>query len=177
MGVMTEATVATSDLVAFCEAQRPRLVGMLGLHCGDVDVAEELAQDAIAKACWNWRRVRTMDAPEAWLYRVAVNLATSYFRRRAAERRARARLHEMGEPPHAPAASEQALAVREAVASLPRRQRTALVLRYYLDLSLAETARLMDCSEGTVKAATHKAVASLRKHPSIAPAQEAIDVA
>jgi len=79
------------ELVAFCEAQRPRLVGFLGLYCGDAQVAEELAHDAIAKTCQRWRHVRGMVAPDAWVYRVALNLAASHFRRIAAERRARAR--------------------------------------------------------------------------------------
>jgi RNA polymerase sigma factor (sigma-70 family) len=156
------------DLAGFCEVQRPRLVGMLGLHCGDADVAEELAHDAIAKACEKWPKVRRMEFPEAWIWRVALNLATSYFRRKAAERRASTRLQSLPEGTVSDASSTWAVEVRQAVASLPPRQRNALILRYYLDLSIIETAQVMDCSEGTVKALTHKAQASLRGHPSLA---------
>ncbi len=147
------------ELVAFCEAQRPRLVGFLGLYCGDAQVAEELAHDAIAKTCQRWRHVRGMDAPDAWVYRVALNLAASHFRRIAAERRARARFPNPRAPQEAD--RDDAIAVRKAVTSLPKQQRTALVLRYYLDLSVAETAQLMGCADGTVKSLTHKAIASL----------------
>lgn len=163
------------DLVAFCEVQRPRLVGMLGLHCGDPDMAEELAHDAIAKACERWPKVRRMESPEAWIYRVALNLATSYFRRKAAEGRARTRLQALPQKPTQDPASAWAVAVRRAVSALPPRQRTALVLRYYLDLPVSQTAQLMDCSEGTVKALTHKAVASLRQHSTLTEVREVID--
>jgi RNA polymerase sigma factor (sigma-70 family) len=159
--------VPERDLIAFCEAVRPRLVGMLGLHCGDADTAEELAQDAIAKTVQNWPQVRKMDSPQAWIYKVALNLANSYFRRKAAERRARSRVQALPGPVVEQADSEWALEVRNAVASLPPRQRTALVLRYYLDLPIAQTALLMGCSTGTVKSLTHKAVLSLRKHAGL----------
>jgi RNA polymerase sigma factor (sigma-70 family) len=163
------------DLASFCEVQRPRLVGMLGLHCGDADVAEELAHDAIAKACEKWPKVRQMEFPEAWIWRVALNLATSYFRRKAAEKRASTRLQARPDEAIPDPSSTWAVEVRQAVASLPPRQRSALVLRYYLDLSIIETAQVMDCSEGTVKALTHKAEASLRGHPSLAGVRGAVD--
>jgi len=56
-----------------------------------------------------------------------------------------------------------------------KRQRTALVLRYYLDLSVAETAQLMGCADGTVKSLTHKAIASLRQHPTLGQLRETTD--
>jgi RNA polymerase sigma factor (sigma-70 family) len=58
----------------------------------------------------------------------------------------------------------QAIAVREALSALPPRQRTALILRYYLDQSVEEAADVMQCAPGTVKAATHQAIASLRRN-------------
>jgi RNA polymerase sigma-70 factor (ECF subfamily) len=67
----------------------PRLVGALALHCGDRGTAEELAQEALARAWQRWTQVQQMQNPSAWIYRVAFNLATSWFRRRAAETRAR----------------------------------------------------------------------------------------
>lgn len=79
------------ELVSFCE-QRPMIVGALILYCGRADVAEELAQDALALACNKWSRIQKMEMPGAWLHRVALNLANSYFRRKAAERRAKARM-------------------------------------------------------------------------------------
>ena len=151
------------DLVSFCNAQSSRLQGMLTLYCGSPEIAEELAQEVLARVCINWPKVKQMPRPDAWTYRVAINLTNSYFRRRAAERRAKARLETR--PPYSrlPKDEADAIAVRQAIARLPRRQRTALVLRFYSDLSVANVAELMDCPEGTVKSLTRRAIAALRK--------------
>jgi RNA polymerase sigma-70 factor (sigma-E family) len=155
--------MTTDDAFAgFCARVRPNLVGALALHCGDRGVAEEVAQDALARTWERWTKVQRMPNPTAWTYRVAFNLATSWFRRRAAETRARQRDQPV-EP--APRDHAQAVAVRAAVAALPPRRRTAVVLRYYLDLSVADTAEVMGCSPGTVKALCAQATATLRSHP------------
>src|SRR5829696_1966030 len=83
--------MASADLTAFCNAEWPKLVGALSLYTGDAHLAEELAQEAIAKACTNWRKVKRMDAPAAWLHVVARNLAHSHFRRAKAAARAQRR--------------------------------------------------------------------------------------
>src|SRR4051812_32240 len=77
----------TPELVAFLEAEYPRLVGTLSLYCGNAESAEELAQEALARVCRDWAKVRKMNAPGAWAHRVAMNLAASHFRRRAATKR------------------------------------------------------------------------------------------
>jgi RNA polymerase sigma-70 factor (ECF subfamily) len=104
--------MTTDDAFAgFCALVRPSLVGALALHCGDRGVAEELAQEALARTWERWTKVRRMPNPFAWTYRVAFNLATSWFRRRAAETRARQRDQPVAQtlPDHA-----QAIAVRAA---------------------------------------------------------------
>jgi DNA-directed RNA polymerase specialized sigma24 family protein len=98
---------------------------------------------------------------------VGINLANSYYRRRIAERKANARAAAGSALPDPGPDLETASAIRSAVSSLPRRQRTALVMRYYLDLPVRDVARHMDCSEGTVKALTSQAVSGLRRHPQI----------
>lgn len=101
-----------------------------------------------------------MASPRAWLSRVGLNLARSWWRRVYAEQRANRR-HSAG--PDAPTAEPaDVLAIRAAVATLPRRQRAVLVLRYYGDLSVEETAETLGCAQGTVKSLTHRAIASLR---------------
>jgi RNA polymerase sigma factor (sigma-70 family) len=157
-----------SEFGAFCVEEHPRLVGSLSLYCGDRAVAEELAQDALARACRDWRKVRRMGAPGAWTHRVAINLANSYFRRAAAEIRAKRRLQEE-QRAHTDSGLEPvaAVTIRAAVAALPRRQRAALILRYYVDLPVREVAVAMECPEGTVKTLTSKAIESLRR--SLAP--------
>lgn len=152
---------SSAELAAFCARDHRRLVGSLTLHCGDPHVAAELAQEALARVCADWRKVGQMDAPGAWLHRVAVNLASSHYRRRKAERGAVARFGLRQVEDHGPDPAG-ALAVRRAVAALPLRQRTALVLRYYSDLSVEQTAEAMGCAPGTVKSLTSQALASLR---------------
>ncbi len=75
----------------FFASQYARLCWLGLLLTGDQAEAEELAQEALARVWRDWARVRTMDSPGGYLHRVAMNLATSQLRRRAAERRARVR--------------------------------------------------------------------------------------
>jgi RNA polymerase sigma factor (sigma-70 family) len=152
---------APADLVGFCRAEWSRLVGTLALVTGDAHLAEELAQETIVRVCRDWRKVSQLDAPGAWAHRVAVDLAHSHFRRRAVARRALART--VTSESHDPLGEiASVLAVRNAVMQLPRRERTALVLRYYRDFSVRTVAEIMRCPEGTVKTLTRKAIASLR---------------
>lgn len=146
---------------AFCTAEHPRLVGLLALHVGDRLVAEELAQDALVRLQEQWPKVRLMASPHAWLCRVGVNLANSWWRRRYAERRAMA-LSASGQRSAGSDDAADVVAIRTAVAALPRRQRTALTLRYFAGLSVTETAADMRCAEGTVKSLCSQAIAGLR---------------
>lgn len=152
--------VAPDDaLEAFCRREHRRLVGTLSLYCGDPGLAEELAQEALYRACRRWPHVRDMASPGAWVHRVAINLANSTYRRRRAERRA----HQRQVPvPHHDADPAAAVAIREAVAALPKRQRAVLVLRHYSGHSVAETAELLGVSTGAVKQLTHRAITALR---------------
>ncbi|MGH9198510.1 MAG: SigE family RNA polymerase sigma factor [Acidimicrobiia bacterium] len=155
-------TVASSELTEFCRREYPRLVGMLSLYCGDADLAEDLAQEAIARACQHWPKVQKMPAPGAWIHRVAVNLANSWFRRWAFRRRVLEKLGRSYTSVHIDQDTSDVVTMRQAVATLPVRQRTALVLRYYADFSVEQVAESMSCSEGTVKALTSQAIAALR---------------
>jgi RNA polymerase sigma-70 factor (sigma-E family) len=152
-------TDVPGDASTFCRELHPRLVGALALHCGDRDVAHELAQETLARVWERWPSVKDKDSPEAWAFRVGFNLASSRFRRRAAERRANARAAMVDDEP---ADVTDALAVRAAVAGLPPRQRAAVVLRYFADLSVDQTAAVLGCAPGTVKSLTSQAIASLR---------------
>jgi RNA polymerase sigma factor (sigma-70 family) len=147
--------------IEFCRVLRPRLVGSLALHCGDVALAEELAQDAFVRVLERWSDVATMASPEAWTFRVAFNLCASRFRRRAAEQRAYQRLASAPEV-GAPDDHDQVLAMRTALAGLPARQREAVILRHLGGLSVPETAAAMRCPEGTVKSLTARGIDRLR---------------
>ena len=147
-------------------------MGSLSLYCGDAYLGEELAQEALTRVVRDWKRVQKMDVPEAWLHRVAFNLANSFFRRRAAEARAKDRMAIEEESTREDRSADD-IAVREAVASLPRRQRTALILRYFVGMSVRQTAEAMGCPEGTVKTLSHKAIGQLRDQPHIQELREA----
>jgi RNA polymerase sigma-70 factor (sigma-E family) len=158
-----EEASGEQELAVFAAREHTRLVALLTLQVGDVYTAQELSQDAIARLCQHWTRVRKMDNPQAWLTRVALNLATSRLRRRLAERRASQRFMQTAGPAEPPQDEAAAIAIRDVLKSLPPRQRTVLVLRFYEDLSVSDTAVLMGCAEGTVKSLTSKAVAGLRR--------------
>jgi RNA polymerase sigma factor (sigma-70 family) len=110
----------------------------------------------------DWRRVRELGSPSAWTYRVAINLANSYLRRRLAERRATRRLSSRAVAVQHDPDTPTAIAVRAAVAALPRRERAVIVLRFFADLPVREVSELLGYPSGTVKTLTARALASLR---------------
>jgi RNA polymerase sigma factor (sigma-70 family) len=144
----------------FFDVNYAPVVRGLTLALGDRARAEDAAQEAFARAVRKWSKVRVMERPVGWVYVVAMNVA-----RRSARRRAREA--ELFEPARATpvdmtGAVSTRLALREAVEALPRRQREAIALRYFADLSIDETAAAMKCAPGTVKSAVHAALATLR---------------
>lgn len=145
----------------FCAEAYPQLVSALAHHVGDRHLAEEFAQEALVRLCDRWPQVRRMDSPLGWAFRVGSNLASSHFRRRAAERRARQR-HGPQASAHTDADAADRLAVRAALQSLTTRQREAIVLRYFLGLDVEQTARVLGASSVAVRGLTHRAVAALR---------------
>jgi RNA polymerase sigma-70 factor (sigma-E family) len=154
-------TDGDAELTAFCRRLHPRLAGALGLHVGDGRLGEELAQETLARVWERWATVRAADSPDAWAFRVGFNLANSRLRRRAAERRAYERAGTRIERSSATDAAD-VIAVRDAVAALPPRQRAVLVLRYFADMSVDDTALAMKCAPGTVKSLTSRAIGGLR---------------
>ncbi len=125
-----------------------RLLGQLLPVTGDLHEAEEVVQEAFARASVRWAWLRDYDVPEAWVRRVALNLAAE--RARRLRRQARALLR-LGPPPQVPAASAEALALLEALRSLPMRQRQAIVLYHLVDLPVEEVAGMIGVRPGTVK--------------------------
>lgn len=155
-------------LATFVAREYPRLVGALTVHCGDRALAEDFAQEALARACDRWDRVGAMEVPAGWVYRTAMNLASSWFRRRQAELRANRR-HGVPDGVIEHDAAD-ALAVRGAIRGLPPKQRSVLACRYYLGMSVAETADVMRCSDAAVRQHTSRAVKALRARFAAAPA-------
>ena len=139
-----------------------RAIRVAYLLTGDRALAEDLVQEAFLKLAGRFLHVRNQAAFESYLRRTVVNLANSHFRRRKVERRYQEREASMLRPvshdPDVPGTE----AARAALLSLPIRQRTAIALRFYLDLSEARTAELMGCRPGTVKALVSQGFDKLR---------------
>ena len=150
------------ELAEFCHAEHRRLVGSLSLYCRDRHLAEELAQDVLVRVIDNWSQVRQLRSPSAWAHRVAINLANSYLRRRLAERRATRRLQSRPRPELLLPDTPTAIAVRSAVAGLPKRERAVVVLRFFADFSVRDVSQLLDMPEGTVKTLSARALSLLR---------------
>lgn len=150
------------EMTAFCRAEHPRLVGALMLQTGDRGVAEDLAQEVLIKVCQHWEKVSAMASPRGWLHTVAANQARSWVTAPWSAAPVCAMAPGRWRGGDGTEGADR-VAVRAAVRALPLRQRTALVLRYYADLPAAQVAVSMGCSEGTVRALTYQAIATLRR--------------
>lgn len=144
---------------ALCRREYPLVVRTAYLITGDREEAADVAQEAFARAYQHWRKVRTMDRPGAWLQRVASNLAISW-RRRA---RWRSRLAEVPEVEAQDPDVTEEMVLMEALSLLAPAQRAAIVLRFYADQSVAQTARALGKRPGTVRALTAQGMARLRE--------------
>jgi RNA polymerase sigma-70 factor (sigma-E family) len=138
----------------------PQLVAALSLYTDSPAFAEDVAQDALVRAWERREQLAALGDPRLWVFRVAMNRSRSLHRRLRVERKQLRVPNETGRP--ASGQVEDALIVRAALRKLPPRQRSAVVLRYYGELSVEETAEVMGCASGTVKALTSQAMASLR---------------
>ena len=145
----------------FLDSEYPRVVGAVSLVTGDVGLAEDAVQEALARAWQRGRRGEEVDSLPKWVVTVALNEARSARRRRGAERRVRDRRYLDAEVPGPPIPGPDRVHVGAAVKTLPRRQREAVVLYYYLDMSVAEISAVLGTSSGTVKSALHRGRAAL----------------
>jgi RNA polymerase sigma-70 factor (sigma-E family) len=135
-----------------------RRVGFL--LTGDWHEADELAQEAMARTYAAWGRVRQHDRAGAYARKVLLNRYRSLARRAKVE--ARHLLTSRPQDRYEPDFSGDSRLLWEALQHLPKRQRSAIVLRFYLDLPEAEVARLLGVPNGTVKSWTHRGLARLR---------------
>ncbi|MCW2936165.1 MAG: sigE6 [Actinomycetia bacterium] len=144
------------------------LVRLAVVMTGDRAYAEDIVQEAFLGLYRRWGRLPDTSAPLAYVRVSVLNGCRTALRRRARH----GLLSPLGEAaegdgPHAESAEARALlseeqrAVAAALRNLSQRQREALVLRYYLDLSEEEIARSMGVTRGTVKSATHRALAAI----------------
>ena len=117
------------------------------LLCGDWHTADDLVSTALVKLYRHWTRIAVMDNPEAYVRRMLLRAWLDERRRPWRREHSRAADH---------------LAVLGLLAQLPARRRAVLVLRYFCDLSVEETAEVLGCSTGTVKSQSARALDTLR---------------
>jgi RNA polymerase sigma-70 factor (sigma-E family) len=152
------------DFVDFVSGTWTRLYRMAFLLAAeDRSAAEDLLQTAMEKTYARWPKVSRMEHPEAYVRKIMVNTAISRWRRPGRRQEwLRNSVPELPFPPADTGVVDHAL-VWPLVCALPDRQRAVVVLRYYEDLSAAETADLLGCSVGTVKSQAHDALCALRR--------------
>lgn len=146
----------------FCREHWQPLARALASYTGDRVLGQDLAQEALARVLARWGRVSRMRSPGGYAYRVGVNLARDAMRRQTRERHL-----PVGDATRIDADDAQRVVVADAVAALPGRQRMAVSLRYLADLSVDQTAAVMRCRPGTVKALCHQATQTLRASPDL----------
>lgn len=141
-------------------AHAPGAARLAYLLTGDRALAEDLVQEAFVRMFGRFRDLRNPDAFGAYLRKTVVNLARSHFRRKGVER---AYLNRESRRP-APAAQSpgQRQELWDALRDLNSRQRAAIVLRYYEDLTEAQTAEVLGCAVGTVKSLVSRGLNQLR---------------
>jgi len=142
---------------AFVLEDYPRIVTGLAVMCGNRGLAEDAVQDALAKAWERSERGEHIDQLAAWVTVVARNALKSWFRRVGAERRARGGLEQPAEATESSRMTDEHVDVMRALAGLTAIQRETTVLHYYLGMTVAEIARALRVSEGTVKSTLYRA--------------------
>jgi RNA polymerase sigma-70 factor (sigma-E family) len=172
--VMTGTNTDTGDAVESAgkldllyRTYSPDALRVAYLLTGDRALAEDLMQEAFVRVLGRFRDLRNGDAFWWYLRRTIVNLSNSHFRRLRVERAhlARERSTVLGMAEIGAAAVtdvEERERMRAALAGLRSQQRAAIVLRFYEDLSEAETADILGCAVGTVKSMVSRGMASLR---------------
>lgn len=156
---------SSADLRELYAATHRRLVVAVAAACGNVDEAEDCVAEAFARALARWDRIARYDDPEAWVRRVALNVARSRWRRLR-----RQVLGARAEGSTGPVGEDHA-ALLAALKRLPIAQREAIVLHHLADLSVAEVAIHQGVPVGTVKARLSRGRRSLAKLLSIDDAE------
>jgi RNA polymerase sigma-70 factor (sigma-E family) len=155
----------------FVAARGDRLYRAAWLLTGDAHAAEDLLQTVLARVWPKWSRIAG-DNPEAYARRALVNTYASWWRRRWRGETPTQELPDDTAVRDVFAEVDLAQSLAAAVGRLPPRQRAVVVLRYFEDLSVEETAQVLGCRPGTVKSQAAKALRILRGHLGPSPVLE-----
>ena len=160
-----------ADFAAYMAARQPSLLRTAYLLTGDRHTAEDLVQIAFAKLYLSWDKVQRRELVDGYVRRILVNEHSSLWRR-AWKRREVGRRRRCPRRTRSTGTDDgESAALWAFVQTLPRKQRAVIVLRYYEDLTEAETADVLGISVGTVKSQASRALAAMRSrvhdHPGI----------
>jgi len=161
-GIVRTVVEDRTDLEDLYVRHVPWALRIASLITGDADLAQDIAHDAFLRSVGRFRHLRQPEAFEAYLRRAVVNACTSHFRRRKVEARyLRGQSRDavsVDEPNHG-----RRDELRAALTALPARQRAAVVLRYYADLSEQQAGEALGCSAAAVRSMVARAMETLRE--------------
>ena len=170
-----------AEFTEYASARQAWLRRVAYLLCGEWHRADDLVQSTITKLYAHWHRARRADNLDAYTRRTLVNTYLAEQRSGWAKWTLPHRFgggdHDDPEPDPATLGDlELGLDLKAALAKLPPRQRAAVVLRFYCDLSVEQTAQMMGCSTGNVKSQSSRGLATLRNliDPNLIPAMEGL---
>lgn len=158
---------ADAEFSEFMHARWYQLVRLGFGLTGDRQAAEDLAQTAFARAYASWSRVRKADDPDAYVRRIVVNANRSRFRKMRVSELLTDSLPELAIQSDPASQRDDRAVLIDALMRLSRGQRAAVVLRYWLDLTEAETAEILGCSVGNVKSQAARGLAKLRSSAAL----------
>jgi RNA polymerase sigma factor (sigma-70 family) len=161
-GIAVTGSLSSRRLAELYERHVGRAVALAALVGGDADAAEDIAHEAFIRSAGRLSGLRDPSAFDAYLRRTVVNLCRARARRAAIERRY-VRWLAPRENTLAPSRTEDQDVLWRTLRDLPHRQRAAVVLRYYEDLSEEQVADLLRCSPRAVNALVSRAMAALRE--------------
>lgn len=154
----------------FARSAWPQLYRTAVVIVGDRQLAEDLVQSALVKTYIAWPRLREPEKAHAYTRRVMVNVARDWFRRRSwTHENATGLTDERASGGDHSTALVDRIALADVLRTLPLGQRSVVALRFLDDLSVQETADLLNVSTGTVKSQTSAALAALRSHSDLLP--------
>lgn len=159
------------EYTAYVRARLGWLQRIAYLLCQDWSRADDLVQVALTRLYVNWRRAGSVDNLDGYARTVLVRVFLA--EQRGGWWKRVSVVRDTPEAATAPPDQDMQLDLREALKGLPPRQRAVVVLRFYCDLSVEQTADALDCSSGTVKSQTSRGLASLRH--ALRPAGAAVE--
>jgi RNA polymerase sigma-70 factor (sigma-E family) len=163
LAMASRGTVRDADFAAYLAARQASLLRTAYLLTGNRHDAEDLTQTAFAKLYLSWDKVRSQGSIDGYVRRILVNEHNSLWRR-AWKRREHPQDHTTFDGAVQDEYDEgRGSALWDLVQTLPRKARAVVVLRYYEEMTEAETAEVLGISVGTVKSQTSRALATLRE--------------